>query len=298
MSALLPIAFAVYPLLLSAIAFAWLVGLRHRSRFDRGLRLSAGACVMAFAYLAGPWVFTSYYLRYLLPALFVIAVVSSCLRLRRCAPRPAAGAGRVTISAVMALPLFLLLDALLVASCPPSAAMLDVTSPFGRGHFYVLQGGASPLSNPFHALGGNELAVDFVKLNAFGNRAAGIAPSALSAYESYGETLHSPCQGRVLKLRDGLPDNPPGHPDTALPAGNYVVLGCAGAEILMAHLKRGSIRVAAGEVVAVQQPLAEIGNSGNSLEPHLHMDAKQDGVAIGLMFDGRPMSVNRVISGR
>jgi hypothetical protein len=38
-----------------------------------------------------------------------------------------------------------------------------------------------------------------------------------------------------------------------------------------AHLRRGSLRVAAGDRVTAGQQLAEVGNSGNTSEPHLHV---------------------------
>ena len=40
--------------------------------------------------------------------------------------------------------------------------------------------------------------------------------------------------------------------------------------VLYAHLQPGSIAVAIGDEVAAGQPLARLGNSGNSLAPHLH----------------------------
>lgn len=53
--------------------------------------------------------------------------------------------------------------------------------------------------------------------------------------------------------------------------GNHVVLDLgAGVYALLAHLRRGSVRVRPGDRVATGQQLAECGNSGNSSEPHLH----------------------------
>ena len=39
---------------------------------------------------------------------------------------------------------------------------------------------------------------------------------------------------------------------------------------LYAHLQPGSIAVAVGDEVVAGQPLARLGNSGNSIAPHLH----------------------------
>ena len=54
--------------------------------------------------------------------------------------------------------------------------------------------------------------------------------------------------------------------------GNHVVLDLGdGVHAVLAHLRRGSVRVRPGDrVAAAGQPLAACGNSGNSSEPHLH----------------------------
>ena len=53
--------------------------------------------------------------------------------------------------------------------------------------------------------------------------------------------------------------------------GNHVVLDLGhGVYAVLAHLRRGSVRVAMGQRVAASEQLAECGNSGNSTEPHLH----------------------------
>jgi murein DD-endopeptidase MepM/ murein hydrolase activator NlpD len=52
--------------------------------------------------------------------------------------------------------------------------------------------------------------------------------------------------------------------------GNYVVIDHGGVYSLFAHLKQGSVKVAAGDRVRHGQAVAAIGNSGSSLFPHLH----------------------------
>jgi hypothetical protein len=192
--------------------------------------------------------------------------------------------------------LFVVLNALAIGSYYSSRETIDVAFPLRSGTYYVLQGGSSMITNPFHAQGDNTLATDIVKLNPLGNRAQGIAPRDLSAYEIFDDKLYSPCRGTVLEIRDSLPDNLPGHPDTEHTEGNYVLLRCAGADIFMAHLKNGSIKLLPGSVVTAGQQFAEIGNSGNSLEPHLHISATKDGMETGLRFNGRSLSINSVVT--
>lgn len=53
--------------------------------------------------------------------------------------------------------------------------------------------------------------------------------------------------------------------------GNYVILRCAdGVYPLLAHLRRGSLMVKAGDSVKAGQQLGVVGNSGSSIQPHLH----------------------------
>jgi murein DD-endopeptidase MepM/ murein hydrolase activator NlpD len=70
--------------------------------------------------------------------------------------------------------------------------------------------------------------------------------------------------------------------------GNHVVIDLGdGAYALLAHLRRRSALVTAGQRVAAGQQLAACGNSGNSAEPHVHfqlMDRPGVLLAAGLPF--------------
>jgi hypothetical protein len=203
---------------------------------------------------------------------------------------------RISVASVLIFLLFSALNTLAIASYYPSGKTFDVTFPLRSGTYYVLQGGGSIVTNPFHTLAGNMQAIDIVKLNSLGSQAEDIAPRVLSAYQIFGEKLHSPCQGNILEVRDSLQDNPPGKPDTEHPEGNYIVLRCLMGDILMAHLRRGSIQAVPGDIVTAGQPLAEIGNSGNTLEPHLHIEATKDGKPIWLSFNGLSLTINNLIT--
>lgn len=294
MSSVLQYVFALYPPCLAAAALVWLARSEPRHRLEFVVSAAASGSVVAFAFLTGPWALTSYYLRYASLVLFVLTVA---YLIRRAKFNDNAGhwSGLRFCGSLLALLLFLMLDVLAIAAFRHPGRPLDVTFPLASGKYYVLQGGSSMITNPFHAFGGSGLAFDIVKLNAFGNRADGIAPGSLAAYEIFGERIYSPCAGTILFAQDGAPDNAPGHPDAGHPAGNHLVLKCAETEILLAHLKRGTIRVKPGQVVSAGELLGNVGNSGNTLEPHLHISAKMGGVERGLVFDNRKLSVNSVV---
>ena len=72
--------------------------------------------------------------------------------------------------------------------------------------------------------------------------------------------------------------------------GNHVLLRADGDETVvavLAHLRRGSLQVAPGERVVAGQQLGECGNSGNSSDPHVHlqlMDGEDIVTAHGVPF--------------
>ena len=69
--------------------------------------------------------------------------------------------------------------------------------------------------------------------------------------------------GQLARLRQGV----------AAIAGNYLIIALrdGGAFVALVHLRAGSLRVAIGEEVTTGQPVADCGNSGNSTQPHVHM---------------------------
>lgn len=286
----LQVAFALYPLCLAGLALVWMATATASTRARWLIHLAAAGCIAAFAFLAGPWAFTSYHLRYALLGLFAVAAIRSHQRISR------RGAERLPLASALLLA-FAALDAAIVVPQLFPHRSLELSFPLAGDNYYVLQGGDSVATNPFHALAGDSKAVDIVRLNAFGNRAKGIAPSALGDYEIYGEQVYSPCAGTILSARGDLPDNPPGQGNVEYPEGNHVVVGCAQAKVLLAHLKPGSVVVAAGQPVASGQAVGSVGNSGNTLEPHLHMAARTAGEAADLLFDGRRPAMNSVLSG-
>jgi len=77
--------------------------------------------------------------------------------------------------------------------------------------------------------------------------------------------------------------------------GNHVIVDHGdGVYAAYAHLRRGSLRVAEGDRVEAGQQLAEVGNSGNTTEPHLHvqlMDRPVVTAAAGVPFRWRDIEI-------
>lgn len=170
---------------------------------------------------------------------------------------------------------------------PPSNEGIDLEFPLHRGIYYIAHGGSSSLLNRHHGSDSQRFALDIIALNFLGARASGIYPERLGAYRIFARPVHSPCQGTVTAVVDGLPDTFPGHMDRQNPAGNHIVIRHGDSDIYigLAHLMKGSVLVRPADRVQPGQLLACAGNSGNSSEPHLHLHAKRGGDAQS-MLDG------------
>ena len=91
--------------------------------------------------------------------------------------------------------------------------------------------------------------------------------------------------GKVIRLRDGVADSILRGPVTpALAAqgcGNAVVVDDGdGWQTSYCHLARGSLRVKVGDAVAVGQPIAQVGLSGETAFPHLHFEVRHNGLVV------------------
>jgi murein DD-endopeptidase MepM/ murein hydrolase activator NlpD len=87
------------------------------------------------------------------------------------------------------------------------------------------------------------------------------------------------------------PDLRPPRADREHLAGNHVMLRCADADVLLGHLRPGSLQAALGARVRVGDRLAEVGNSGNTGEPHLHIHAQRPGPS-GAPVGGDPLHIS------
>ncbi|HVG29077.1 MAG TPA: M23 family metallopeptidase [Pyrinomonadaceae bacterium] len=286
-------------------AAVWLWRRRAAGVLDRLLAAATVAALSLVTFIAAPWAMTSYYLRYALAAAFALATYSSLRKgleahaRGRATPDRAAGVIRVALLVVL-----LSLDALALKSYFYAVAPVELSFPLSGGVYYVMQGGNSRITNPFHRGGADareDYALDIVKLDHAGRRAAGVVPRRLDAYAVYGETIRSPCDGEIVELFDGVPDNAIG--DGGRNPSNHLVVRCKGVRVTLAHETPGSFLVREGERVADGQPLARVGSSGRAIEPHLHIDAVRDAAGdasqitpVPVSFGGRMLSTNSIIT--
>ncbi|MDG4825542.1 M23 family metallopeptidase [Asanoa sp. WMMD1127] len=138
-------------------------------------------------------------------------------------------------------------------------------------------------------------AMDFIAVR--GRRTAAVrdwrallTTEPVERFLAFGQPILAPAAGRVVAVYDGRSDEVARRSVVArIPyaltqarrvragsgaiAGNHVVLEVGDAFVLLAHLRAGSVQVRVGDAVTAGQQLAACGNSGNSTQPHLHIQA-------------------------
>ncbi|MDN3310850.1 M23 family metallopeptidase [Microbacterium oryzae] len=114
-------------------------------------------------------------------------------------------------------------------------------------------------------------------------------PEPPDSFPGFGRTILAPLDGTVVSAFDDQPDHAArrGVPSIAYAltqarraaagwlalAGNHVLIESGGIVVALCHLQQGSVRALPGQRVSLGDVLARCGNSGNSTEPHVHVQA-------------------------
>jgi hypothetical protein len=113
-------------------------------------------------------------------------------------------------------------------------------------------------------------AYDFLQIGA-GGKSYARDGSRNADYYAFGKKVLAGQDGKVVFVRSDITDNDPGDPNLATPGGNVVVIDHGNNTYgYYAHLKAKSTSVKVGNTVKAGDPIGEVGNSGDSMEPHLH----------------------------
>ena len=116
-------------------------------------------------------------------------------------------------------------------------------------------------------------AYDFLRIGPDGSSFGGRG-SRNSDFFAYGLPVLAAGDGEVVYMRDDIPENVPGQAMPATPGGNAIVIRHADEQYTYyAHMRPSGMKVGVGDQVAAGDQIGEVGNSGDSGEPHLHFHA-------------------------
>lgn len=145
-----------------------------------------------------------------------------------------------------------------------------------------------------------------------------LRPEPPERFPGFGRAIVSPVAGEIVAAYDGEPDHAAhrGLPSLGYAltqgrraaagwhalAGNHVMIRCEGGVVALCHLQHGSLTVTVGEQVRTGQPVARCGNSGNSTEPHVHVQAidrlpVEVASAVPMSFGGRLPHNGEIVEG-
>ncbi|HTZ58857.1 MAG TPA: M23 family metallopeptidase [Acidobacteriaceae bacterium] len=137
-------------------------------------------------------------------------------------------------------------------------------------------------------------AVDWEQMDASGRIYVG-PKERLESYVIFGKPVMAVADASVVSVIDGEPEQTPGKYPTNIPLdkadGNSVILDLGHQRYaLYAHLQPGSVKVHRGDRVHAGQTIALVGDTGNSIVPHLHFQVMNR--PSSLASNGLPYEIN------
>jgi Peptidase family M23 len=185
---------------------------------------------------------------------------------------------------------FLAMQLVRIYTPPADPVVID---PPLAGEWAMLAGGRSSLLSHHYFTPYVRDALDFVQL--LDGRGYDGDPKRAESWYGFGDPVLAPADGTVVSVSDSHPDEPIGATGQTPSYGNHITLEIGYQRYaLMAHLKQGSARVSKGERVRLGQQIAAVGDSGDSLWPHLHFHI-QDGPVIDQQASTIPIVVRDVL---
>lgn len=148
-----------------------------------------------------------------------------------------------------------------------------------HGEWYVINGGVTKNTSHSWEVLPQRFAYDFAIVDDEGESSSGDKKD-LHSYYCYGKDILAPADGIVVSVKNNFPDcrimdNGQPDPDTPDIGGNRVIIKHASDEYsAICHLMTRSITVRKGQPVKRGDVIAKCGNSGNTTEPHVHIQVQ------------------------
>lgn len=254
--------------------------------------------LLGFLYNWGQWPIAAYlYFKYFLLLIIGISFYLFIIRFQSIRKSFPKGIGRNLKNSLLLI--FAVLFGILFSktfigrSYEQSVVSLDF--PLKDGTYYIASGGSNGVLNNHFGKGSKSqwFALDINQLGDQGRISSGFGFSDNEIHYIFGKPVYAPCDGRVIELENEVPDNLGTNMNVSAQngRGNFIFLDCDRTVISLVHLKMGSVQMKLGDEVQVGHLLAEVGNSGFSQEPHLHLQAAswdRDSLMVGIPieFDG------------
>ncbi|MNI61332.1 Peptidase family M23 [compost metagenome] len=213
----------------------------------------------------------------------------------------------ISIYSIAALSQMLLLINFICSILTPSNSLdksLNLHFPLKGGIYVILHGGNNVDLNYHYSSPRQKYAIDIAKINGWGWRKTPFNKmDSLESYNIYGDTLYSPIAGEVVKVVDSYSDlgaNPYKNMNE-IEKSNMIVIRNNEYYVFLLHLKQESALVKEGQHVDNMMPIAKVGNSGYSSEPHLHIHAMKKttkdspAISIPITFDGQSLKRNDLV---
>jgi len=295
-----PLIFLILLVLVPLVFIGWFAGRKHATRLEALLALLFTSSLVVFLFQWGQYPYVgSYYLRYVLLILMVGAgfrvfrTVHSLPWYVKPGWRQGFLFGFFIIGSLVLIPLvWAAIQAHYVGK--PS---VEIQFPLRGGTYYISTGGSNSVLNLHYKphTPAQMYAIDIDRVDGLGQYASGLAPDRLEDFLIFGETVYSPCDGRVIEVEDGMLDNRPFEYDSETGSGNYVVIQSDSLQVELLHFRQGSLLVQPGDRVLAGDPVGRVGNSGFSTQPHLHLqvsrstgtDSSASQVGVPVRFGGR-----------
>ena len=196
-----------------------------------------------------------------------VAVQLAALALAALALVPARRVRLVRNLAVLAFSVFLAVSLAPALAPPRDAVAVDLPL---EGEWAIWAGGRSRLLSHHYPHPHVRNALDFTRL-VKGQAFVG-DPERGASWYGFGQPVLASADGTVVSVRDDLADEPIGVIGQVPSEGNTIVLDISGGRYLVfEHLQQGSALVHAGQSVTRGQRIAAVGDTGESLGPHLHV---------------------------
>lgn len=181
----------------------------------------------------------------------------------------------IILGIIFVLPILLtinVISAAYPANINTATPTVTLTSPF-KTDAIVAWGGDEVENNLPHAVWSSERWAYDLVMEPYDT-----GDADLESYGIWNESVYSPIAGTIVGAYDQDNDIQPNQDEFESLEGNYVYIRIeeTGTYLLLNHLKKDSVTVNVGDTINVGDLLGNVGNSGTSSEPHLHIHHQKE----------------------